>query len=134
VFTARPGVLTNDWFVNLLGMETQWRKASAPGLYEGVDRAGGQVKWTASPVDLVFGSHSELRAVAEVYASTDGHSQMVRDFASAWAKVMNLGRCAGGNGAPVGIDGRAAALHHRQPGQAGQGSADRGQISSCAMV
>jgi catalase-peroxidase len=92
VFTARPGVLTNDWFVNLLGMETQWRKASAPGLYEGVDRAGGQVKWTASPVDLVFGSHSELRAVAEVYASTDGHSQMVRDFASAWAKVMNLGR------------------------------------------
>jgi catalase-peroxidase len=85
-------VLTNDWFVNLLGMETMWRKAAAPGLYEGVDRAGGQVKWTASPVDLVFGSHSELRAVAEVYASTDGHGQMVRDFASAWAKVMNLGR------------------------------------------
>jgi catalase-peroxidase len=94
VFTARPGVLSNDWFVNLLGMETQWRKASAEGLYEGVDRTSGQVKWTASPVDLLFGSHSELRAVAEVYGAADGHKQMVTDFAKAWTKVMNLDRFA----------------------------------------
>jgi len=94
VFTARPGVLSNDWFVNLLGMETQWRKASTEGLYEGVDRTSGQVKWTASPVDLLFGSHSELRAVAEVYGAADGHKQMVTDFAKAWTKVMNLDRFA----------------------------------------
>ena len=94
VFTARPGVLSNDWFVNLLGMETQWRKASTEGLYEGVDRTSGQVKWTASPVDLLFGSHSELRAVAEVYGAADGHAQMVNDFAKAWTKVMNLDRFA----------------------------------------
>jgi catalase-peroxidase len=92
VFTDRPGVLSNDWFVNLLGMETRWQKAATEGLYEGVDRSTGQVKWQASPVDLLFGSHSELRAVAEVYGAADGHGQMVRDFAEAWGKVMSLGR------------------------------------------
>jgi catalase-peroxidase len=92
VFTARPGVLTNDWFINLLGMETKWQKSATEGLYDGVDRATGAKKWTASPVDLLFGSHSELRAVAEVYGSADGHSQMVADFAKAWTKVMNRDR------------------------------------------
>ncbi len=92
VFTNRVGVLSNDWFVNLLGMETKWQKAATEGLYEGVDRATGAKKWTASPVDLLFGSHSELRAVAEVYGAADGHRQMVGDFARAWTKVMNNGR------------------------------------------
>ena len=92
VFTAKPGVLTNDWFVNLLGMETRWQKSATEGLYDGVDRTTGQKKWTASPVDLLFGSHSELRAVAEVYGASDGHAKMVRDFAQAWTKVMNNGR------------------------------------------
>ena len=93
VFTSRPGQLTNDFFVNLLGMETKWQKsASNPGLYEGLDRKTGQVKWTATPVDLVFGSNSELRAVAEVYGASDGKDKFVRDFVAAWTKVMNLGR------------------------------------------
>ena len=92
VFTSRPGVLTNDWFVNLLGMETKWQKSATEGLYDGIDRTTGQKKWTASPVDLLFGSHAELRAVAEVYGAADGHKQMVQDFARAWTKVMNNGR------------------------------------------
>jgi catalase-peroxidase len=92
VFTARPGTLTNDWFVNLLGMETKWQKSATEGLYDGVDRATGAKKWTASPVDLLFGSHAELRAVAEVYGAADGHAKMVQDFAHAWTKVMNNGR------------------------------------------
>jgi catalase-peroxidase len=93
VFTARPGTLSNDFFVNLLDMSTKWQKsAQTAGLYEGLDRATGQAKWTATPVDLVFGSNSELRAVAEVYASTDGREQFVRDFVRAWDKVMNLDR------------------------------------------
>jgi catalase-peroxidase len=92
VFTARPGVLTNDWFVNLLGMETKWQKSATEGLYDGVDRTSGARKWTASPVDLLFGSHAELRAVAEVYGASDGHAKMVQDFARAWTKVMNNGR------------------------------------------
>jgi catalase-peroxidase len=92
VFTARPGVLTNDWFINLLSMDTKWQKSATEGLYDGVDRTTGQRKWTASPVDLLFGSHSELRAVAEVYGAADGHKQMVNDFAKAWTKVMNLDR------------------------------------------
>ncbi len=92
VFTARPGVLTNDWFVNLLGMETKWQKSATEGQYDGLDRTTGASKWTASPVDLLFGSHSELRAVAEVYGASDGHSQMVQDFANAWTKVMAKGR------------------------------------------
>ncbi len=92
VFTARPGVLTNDWFINLLGMETKWQKSATEGLYDGVDRSTGAAKWTATPVDLLFGSHAELRAVAEVYGAADGHKQMVQDFAKAWTKVMNNGR------------------------------------------
>ncbi|HKX30523.1 MAG TPA: catalase/peroxidase HPI [Blastocatellia bacterium] len=93
VFTDRPGTLSNDFFVNLLDMSTKWSKSSASeGLYEGRDRETGKVKWTATPVDLVFGSNSELRTIAEVYASTDGKEKFVRDFVKAWAKVMDLDR------------------------------------------
>ncbi|HMA11146.1 MAG TPA: catalase/peroxidase HPI [Steroidobacteraceae bacterium] len=92
VFTSRPGQLTNDYFVNLLDMSTEWRKSSTEGLYEGVDRASGARKWTATPVDLMFGSSAELRAVAEVYASADGQQRFVQDFVKAWNKVMNLDR------------------------------------------
>lgn len=93
VFTERPGTLTNDFFVNLLDMGTQWRKSS-PGepIYEGVDRRTGKVKWTGTAVDLVFGSNSQLRAVAEVYACADSQQALVRDFVAAWDKVMNLDR------------------------------------------
>jgi len=93
VFTARPGTLSNDFFVNLLSMNTAWSKsASTPGLYEGKDRASGALKWTATPVDLVFGSNSELRAVSEVYASDDAKQKFVEDFVRAWTKVMNADR------------------------------------------
>ncbi len=93
VFTDRPGTLNNDFFVNLLGMSTQWVKAAnAEGLYEGRDRKTQAVKWTATPVDLLFGSNSELRTIAEVYASADGKEMFVRDFVKAWTKVMNLDR------------------------------------------
>ena len=93
VLTDRPGTLSNDFFVNLLDMSTRWSKsATAPGMYEGRDRATGKVKWQATPVDLIFGSHSELRAVAEVYGSDDGKQKFVQDFAQAWTKVMNLDR------------------------------------------
>ena len=93
VFTSRPGTLTNDFFVNLLDMSTEWTKsAKEDGVYEGHDRKTGQVRWTASPVDLIFGSSSELRAVAEVYASDDAQEKFVRDFVKAWTKVMNLDR------------------------------------------
>jgi catalase-peroxidase len=93
VLTAKPGVLSNDFFVNLLDMSTKWQKsATTEGLYEGVDRKTGQPRWTATPVDLLFGSHSELRAVAEVYASDDGKEKFVRDFVHAWNKVMMLDR------------------------------------------
>jgi len=91
VFTAKPGTLTNDFFVNLLDMSTQWRKAKTQGLYEGVDRKSGAVKWTATPVDLIFGSHSELRAIAEIYAAQDGKQKFLNDFAAAWNKVMTNG-------------------------------------------
>ena len=92
VLTERPGTLSNDFFVNLLGMDTKWSKAASPGIYEGVDRATGKRKWTATPVDLIFGSHSELRAVAEVYGANDGRDKFVGDFVAAWTKVMNLDR------------------------------------------
>nr|WP_315479882.1 catalase/peroxidase HPI [uncultured Rhodoferax sp.] len=93
VFTQRAGVLSNDFFVNLLDMGTQWQKSTtAPGVLEGRDRATGQVKWTATVADLVFGSNSQLRALAEVYASSDAQQSFVRDFAAAWTKVMNLDR------------------------------------------
>jgi catalase-peroxidase len=93
VFTDRPGTLSNDFFVNLLDMSTTWSKsATSEGIYEGLDRATGKVKWTATPVDLAFGSSSELRALAEFYAATDGQERFVRDFVKAWAKVMTLDR------------------------------------------
>ena len=91
VFTTRPETLTNDFFVNLLDMSTTWQPASA-GVFEGRDRATGTVKWTGTRVDLVFGSHSQLRALAEVYASNDGHDAFVSDFVAAWTKVMHLDR------------------------------------------
>lgn len=93
VFTSREGQLTNDFFVNLLDMRTAWKAASADReLYEGVDRTTGQPKWTATRADLVFGSHAELRALAEVYGSSDGQDKFIKDFAAAWTKVMNLDR------------------------------------------
>ncbi|MGD9662041.1 MAG: catalase/peroxidase HPI [Porticoccaceae bacterium] len=93
VFTDKPGRLSNDFFVNLLDISTQWSKAEkADGVYEGRDRATGKVKWTATPVDLIFGSNAELRAVAEVYASQDGGEQFVQDFVNAWTKVMTADR------------------------------------------
>jgi catalase-peroxidase len=93
VFTDRPGILTNDFFVNLLDMGTEWQaSASAENVYEGRDRASGEVKWTATAADLVFGAHSQLRANAEVYACDDGKEKFVRDFVAAWDKVMNLDR------------------------------------------
>jgi catalase-peroxidase len=91
VLTSRPETLTNDFFVNLLDMGTQWKPVS-DGTYEGRDRKTGQPKWTATRVDLVFGSNSQLRALAEVYGSSDGQSKFVNDFVAAWTKVMNLGR------------------------------------------
>ncbi|MGV9006470.1 MAG: catalase/peroxidase HPI [Brevundimonas sp.] len=93
VFTDRPGALTNDFFVNLLDMDTVWTPTAADAdAFEGRDRATGQTKWTGTRVDLVFGSHSQLRAVAEVYACADSQAKFVRDFVAAWTKVMNLDR------------------------------------------
>jgi catalase-peroxidase len=92
VFTAKPGVLSNDYFVNLLDMSTAWSKAKTEGLYEGRDRKSGKLRWTATPVDLVFGSHAELRALAELYAAADGQDKFVQDFVAAWNKVMMLDR------------------------------------------
>ena len=93
VFTRRPGVLTNDFFVNLLDMRTEWKKSRrGDHLYEGRDRRTGRRKWTATPVDLMFGSSSELRAIAEVYAFDQSREKFVRDFVSAWTKVMRLDR------------------------------------------
>ncbi|MCW3036427.1 MAG: catalase/peroxidase [Actinobacteria bacterium] len=93
VFTDRPETLTNDFFVNLLDMSTDWKASTwAENVYEGRDRATGDVKWTATAVDLVFGSNSQLRAISEVYASDDSKEKLVRDFVAAWNKVMNLDR------------------------------------------
>ncbi|ROI00653.1 catalase/peroxidase HPI [Chryseobacterium daecheongense] len=93
IFTQRPGILSNDFFVNLLDMNTQWKAMSDDKeLYMGTDRSTGQPKWTATRADLVFGSNSELRAIAEVYASSDGQEKFVKDFIAAWNKVMNLDR------------------------------------------
>ena len=93
VFTDRPGTLSNDFFVNLLSMSTKWTKSSeATGVYEGHDRVTGELKWKATPVDLVFGSHAELRAIAEVYAENGGQEKFVADFVDAWTKVMMLDR------------------------------------------
>ena len=92
VFTKRPGALTNDFFVNLIDMTTEWKPSSTEGVYEGRDRATGKVQWTGTRVDLVFGSNSELRAIAEVYAADDAGEKFVKDFVAAWHKVMNLDR------------------------------------------
>jgi catalase-peroxidase len=93
VFTKWPEALTNDFFVNLLDMSTKWQKSTGPGgVLEGHDRATGAHKWTGTVVDLVFGSNSQLRALAEVYAGSDGQHVFVRDFVAAWSKVMNLDR------------------------------------------
>jgi catalase-peroxidase len=93
VFTTEAGTLSNDFFVNLLDLSTKWMKSSeSEGVYEGSDRATGKIKWTATPVDLIFGSNSELRAIAEVYAQDDASDKFVNDFVDAWTKVMNLDR------------------------------------------
>ncbi|HEX3408300.1 MAG TPA: peroxidase family protein, partial [Caulobacteraceae bacterium] len=92
VFTDKPGTLTNDFFVNLLDMATQWSPPGADGVYQGRDRKSGQPRWTGTRVDLIFGSHTELRAIAEVYASADAKQKFAQDFAAAWAKVMDLDR------------------------------------------
>jgi len=93
VFTARPGTLSNDFFVNLLDMGTQWKPQSeARELYQGSDRASGQHKWSGTRVDLLLGSNSQLRALAEVYAAVDAGEKFVKDFVAAWDKVMNLDR------------------------------------------
>jgi catalase-peroxidase len=93
VFTDRPETLTNDFFVNLLDMSTEWKaSASSENVFEGLDRVTGEVKWTGTAVDLVFGSNSQLRALSEVYACDDSKETFVRDFVAAWDKVMNLDR------------------------------------------
>jgi catalase-peroxidase len=93
VFTSKVGVLTNDFFVNLLDFSTTWKAVSdAKDLFEGRDRKTGTVKWTGTRVDLIFGSNSELRAIAEVYGCNDGHAKFVHDFVAAWNKVMNADR------------------------------------------
>jgi catalase-peroxidase len=92
IFTDRPEALTNDFFVNLLDPSTQWTRSSTKHVYEGRARATGSVKWTATAVDLVFGSNSELRALSEVYASDDAGRKLVLDFVAAWNKVMDLDR------------------------------------------
>jgi catalase-peroxidase len=92
VFTKRPETLTNDFFVNLLDMRTEWQPAGADGAYEGRDRKTKEIKWTGTRVDLIFGSHSQLRALAEVYACADSKQKFVKDFVAAWSKVMNLDR------------------------------------------
>jgi catalase-peroxidase len=93
VLTEERGSLSNDFFVNLLDMSTEWKVSPmCDHFYEGRDRASGELKWTATSVDLVFGSNSQLRAIAEVYGSADGEKKFVNDFVNAWTKVMNLDR------------------------------------------
>jgi catalase-peroxidase len=92
VFTKKPETLTNDFFVNLLDMRTRWQPNGANGVYEGHDRKTNDPTWTGTRVDLIFGSHSELRALAEVYACADSQEKFVNDFVAAWTKVMNLDR------------------------------------------
>lgn len=92
VFTHKPGTLSNDFFVNLLDMSTKWSQSKKEGIYEGHDRNSGKLKWTATTVDLIFGSNSELRAIAEVYAANDGQEKFIKDFIKAWTKVMNADR------------------------------------------
>ncbi|MBV9589251.1 MAG: catalase-peroxidase, partial [Hyphomicrobiales bacterium] len=91
-FTKTPGKLTNDFFVNLLDMSTEWKASDSDGVYEGRDRKTQELKWTGTRVDLIFGSHSQLRAFAEVYACSDSKQKFAKDFAAAWTKVMNADR------------------------------------------
>ncbi|HYB63195.1 MAG TPA: hypothetical protein VEE86_02080, partial [Thermoplasmata archaeon] len=104
VFTKRPETLTNDFFVNVLDMATEWKATADENVFEGRDRKSGARKWTATRVDLVFGANSELRALAEVYGSADAHARFVTDFLAAWTKVMNADRfdLRRTGGAPVG--------------------------------
>jgi catalase-peroxidase len=92
VFTHRAETLSNDFFVNLLDMKTRWQKSATEGVLEGRDRRTGELKWTGTVADLVFGSNSQLRSLAEVYGSADAKQIFVRDFGAAWTKVMNLDR------------------------------------------
>ena len=93
IFTKRPGTLTNDFFVNLLDIRTEWQESSsAEGVFEGRDRATGDLKWTGTTVDLIFGSNAQLRALAEVYACQDGEQFFVHEFVAVWNKIMNLDR------------------------------------------
>ena len=92
MFTDQPGTLTNDFFVNLLDMGIEWQPAGADGTYEGRDRKTKEPKWTGTRVDLIFGSHSELRALAEVHGCADSQEKFVKDFVAAWNKVMNTDR------------------------------------------
>ena len=93
VFTQRPGTLSTDFFVNLLDMRTAWKPSdTVPSVFEGRDRKSGELRWTATLADLIFGSNAQLRGLAEVYASSDGEAAFVADFVAAWTKVMNLDR------------------------------------------
>jgi len=92
IFTDRKETLSNDFFVNLLDLGVKWEESNTEGLFEGRDRASGDLKWTGTRIDLIFGSNSELRALAEVYGCNDSQEQFVEDFVAAWSKVMNLGR------------------------------------------
>ena len=93
MFTTRPGTLSNDFFVNLLDMRTKWQpSAGVDRVYEGRDRETNEVRWTGTRVDLIFGSHSQLRAIAEVYGSADAKEKFVQDFVAAWVRVMNVDR------------------------------------------
>ena len=93
VFTTKPGTLSNDFFVQLLDMDVEWKKSAQNGqIYEGRDRKTGAVKWTGTAVDLVFGANSQLRAISEVYASDDAKEKFVKDFAATWTRVMSLDR------------------------------------------
>jgi catalase-peroxidase len=92
VFTKRPETLSNDFFVNLLDMGTEWKATADHNVFEGRDRATGELKWTGTRVDLIFGSNSQLRAIAEVYACAGAELKLVQDFVAAWNKVMNLDR------------------------------------------
>jgi catalase-peroxidase len=92
VFTTRPGALTNDFFLNLLDMHTQWQPTGTDGVYQGRNRRTGEPGWTGTRVDLIFGSHSQLRAIAEVYGSADAQDKFARDFVAAWSKVMEADR------------------------------------------
>jgi catalase-peroxidase len=92
VWTKRPGTLSNDFFINLVDMNTAWKASGTEGVLEGRDRQSGAVKWTGTVVDLVFGSNSQLRALSEVYAANDAQAKFVADFVAAWTKVMNLDR------------------------------------------